>query len=493
MERAAVELPPGRVARNLFVGFGGTLLQRGLAVATTLVLARGLGEENFGIYSYVAAYMTVFTFLADLGVERVVTREAGKFPSEAGDLVGDALLVKGMLCLLSMVAAVLVSQRLGLPPLARDCIFVAALGLPATLERVFRGFLESRFALAHVFGVSLSASVGFFLAALVCVVRSWPLPRLFWLALGIGWGTVAAYAAVARRAFGLRISAGRRPLRLFALLRDSWEVGLFGFLFLLVLRVDQLMLLHLRSASEVGLYSASVRVAETLGLLPEAVVLTLFPLLVRRHTDAPAFRETYRTAYRTMGLLFFPLGISFTCLAPTVLRLLFGSHYVGGSTALALLTWNMFFAYTGVVYLGIFLAEARQRLLLAVSALTVLVNVALNLLWIPRYGAAGAAGATLAANVAGFLSWLVVPSTRPYMTACLAETWKGFLSAAFSLGTVALCLRGEWGRTALALALYFALLGLSGGMRRSDWLAFRTFWVEGLGREKRRRAVSPPT
>ncbi len=91
-EAAAVTVPGSRgrrsllarLASNTAIAFAGNALQRGLTFVITLILARGLGEERFGLYSYVVSYMFLFGFLADLGVERVVTRELSRHPQKAG-------------------------------------------------------------------------------------------------------------------------------------------------------------------------------------------------------------------------------------------------------------------------------------------------------------------------------------------------------------------------------------------------------------------------
>ncbi len=67
-----------KVASNTLIGLAGTTAQRVLAFVTTLVLARGLGQDGFGVYSFVGVYIFFFGFIVDLGMERVVTRELAR-------------------------------------------------------------------------------------------------------------------------------------------------------------------------------------------------------------------------------------------------------------------------------------------------------------------------------------------------------------------------------------------------------------------------------
>ena len=137
-------------------------------------------------------------------------------------------------------------------------------------------------------------------------------------------------------------------------------------------------------------------------------------------------------------------------------------------SSLALLSWNMVFGYIGTIYLSLFLAQSRQRPLLLVSAGALLVNIGLNLLWIPSYGAAGAAAATLAANFAGFLFWLLLPPTRHYMVTCLQESWPSLVAAGVVCGLLWVFGLERFPAVALLIVVYPVLLWALGGLAWRD-------------------------
>src|SRR5438876_2366436 len=101
-----------KLASNTAVAFGGTTAHKALGFATTLVLARGLGQDGFGIYSFVAVYMFFFSFFVDLGMERVVTRELSQMPARIGQILGNAILLKLCLCVIAIPVAYWVARLL---------------------------------------------------------------------------------------------------------------------------------------------------------------------------------------------------------------------------------------------------------------------------------------------------------------------------------------------------------------------------------------------
>ena len=469
-----------RLAGNTAIGFAGNAVQRGLTFAITLILARGLGGESFGLYSYVVSYMFLFAFLSDLGVERVVTREVSRDPAHAGELIGSGLLIKLGLSLASMTAAIGLAFAIGMPRAALLCVVIAAIGLPMNLELVFRGYFQSRFQVGYSYATTLPATVWFLVAALVVTRFGLPLHFLFAIALVSAPFIVVALLWVSRYRFQLVLRA--RWTRMRRMLRDSAELGGFIFLFVLSMRLDQILLFHLRGEEDVALYAVGVRLSEALSILPEAVMVTVFPLLVSsEHTAPDRFHHTNRLGFKYLAGVGILIAFAMTILRDGVVGVLYGPSYAAAAVPMAVLCWNMSVGYVGVIYLSLFLAQSRQRSLLLVSALALAVNILLNLAWIPPYGATGAAVATLVANLAGFAVWLVLPTTRLYMVTCVRESWRALLAAVVTAAALwSFSLSGVAAFAAL-LVLYPALLWSLGGITWGDVALVRRLFGEPAG------------
>jgi len=456
-----------KLAGNTIVTFGGMLLLKAIAFATTLVLARGLGREAYGLYSYVLSYLFFFSFVADLGVERVVTRQLAREPGRAGEILGTALVLKLGLSALALAAALVVARALGVPSEARYCIFVAGLGLPFSVELIFRGYFQARYQMKYAFAVAVPGSVAFLGVAAICAHLQLPVYALFYGALGIGLAmvTVLLMLAVRQMEGTLRVHWKTMPL----LLRDALEIGLFVVLFMAAARLDHVMLFHMRSAVDVGLYAAAVRLTEAFHLIPDAVLVTVFPLLAGTEQRAPeVFRETYRLSAKYLVALAFGFALGLTALRREVLVFFFGSDFQGAAMALAILSWSLFFSFGGAVYLNLVIAKALQRWLIAVSALAVGVNAYGIWRWIPAYGAAGAAAATLVSNAVGLACWYAIPATRPHVRTLAQEALRPALAAA---GAAGLLLWEPLRAIVLApivVALYGAVLWVVGGISRGD-------------------------
>lgn len=464
---SAARAAPRRLLSNTLVVIGGTALQRLIQFATTVLLARGLGGELYGQYVFVVAYMFLFSFLVDLGFERVIAREVARTPERTGELIGAGLMIRSVLSVFAALAAVAVAAVLDLPSLTWWCIVVAAIGLPLTIESLLRAFFQARFEMHYPYLLTLPGSVLFVLLAALVI---WTGSSLVWVFVaGLFTGTFSIglmmWAALPKMQVVWRVD----PPLLRRLWSESWELGAVIFIWLVALRIDQLLLYWLREPTELGHYSIAVKITEALNLIPEAVMVTVFPLLASTELSAPRrFDRIYRLALRYLVVLVLPLALLLTLQSETLIRLLFGAAYEAGAPALRVLGWWMFFAYTGAVYANLMIVRSQHRLIALISAVALAINIGLNLFLIPRWGATGAAVATLTSSASSFALFALAPPSRLLMRTCLEEAARPLAAIAATAALVGLLAGADLG-TLLAPPLYAVLLLALGAIGRDDW------------------------
>jgi O-antigen/teichoic acid export membrane protein len=258
--------------------------------------------------------------------------------------------------------------------------------------------------------------------------------------------------------------------------RESWQLGAAFLVWLIMWRIDQVILYWLRGPKELGQYAVAVKITEALGLISESVMVTVFPLLSSTQVSAPErFRRIYQLTVRYLVVIVLPIALVLTWERHLVLGLLFGAGYAAAGPALVILSWWTFFAYVGAVYVSLMIVRSQQRLIAQVSTVSLVINVVLNLIWVPPWGAAGAAAAMLVTSASSFALFCVAPQSRGIMRVCCDEAVRPLVavgSAALLLALfVPVALRGI-----AAVPLYAVLLFLLGGVDRNDWQLARLLW-----------------
>jgi O-antigen/teichoic acid export membrane protein len=204
-------------------------------------------------------------------------------------------------------------------------------------------------------------------------------------------------------------------------LRLAAPFALTGALVVVIQYTDTLMIGFFWTNTEVGLYGTAQKIASLCLLGASAVGAVLFPRFAQLHArqDLEGERATFRTAQRYLMLLVVPLAAAMVTLAPQGVHIAVGDPYLGSAEPLRFLAlWALVIAMEQPMS-SRFMSGGHASLLVRATALNLVLNVALNLWLIPRWGLglgpAGAAIATLASTSASYV-YLRAQSRRVHGT-----------------------------------------------------------------------------
>ena len=137
----------------------------------------------------------------------------------------------------------------------------------------------------------------------------------------------------------------------------------------------------------------------------------MYPSIVEAHQkDEALFQRRNRQLYAVVFYLSAVVSLCFTLFGEFAVEILYGEAYLPAVAPLKIITWYTAFSYLGVARNAWVVCKDRQKYLIYVYAAAAVSNVALNLLLIPRWGACGAAAASLTAQV---VTTMVAPFFLP--------------------------------------------------------------------------------
>jgi O-antigen/teichoic acid export membrane protein len=178
-------------------------------------------------------------------------------------------------------------------------------------------------------------------------------------------------------------------------MREALPIWLSGLFLMLYFKADTVLLRVLAGEAELGAYSAAYKVFEGSMLLPAIVVAVAFPLLARAHQDRQRQRRwEISTALLLLGLGL-PVGLVLHAARTGIVAALFGPAFVPAIPSLGVLAWGVPITYLNCGLTHFLIARDLGRATLVLAASMLVVNVAINLVAIPRWGGPGAAWATV--------------------------------------------------------------------------------------------------
>lgn len=454
-----------QVARNTAAQIAGKAAVLAIGAVSITITTRYLGAAGYGSFALAFALLQMIGVLSDAGLTAVVVREISREPERTATLVGNALVVRLALGLAVVIAAALLALVLPYSPDVRHAIVIA--GVPflfgvasASLAAVFQARLQMRRAAVadvagRLAGFGALVSVVALDAGFLAVVAS--------TAVGAGV-TLAVTVLLVRPLVAVRPRADRAVWR--ELLVASIPIGITLAVTEVYFRADTFILSIFRSLEEVGGYSLAYRVFELLAVFPAIVMTSAYPLLSRfvstRRDAAARIADAAADVFLAFGI---PLAAAGLVLAPELVRLVAGDGFEEADTPLRLLLCAAAPAWISGLLGYALIAGHRQRLVLRLSLVALLVNLALNLALVPSYGANAAAAVALGCElmlVTG--GWLLVRAQLG-IAPRLRMLWRALVAAAVMGG-------GLWWQREASLALlipggaaiYAAALAAVGGI-----------------------------
>jgi len=382
------------------------------ALTSHILLTRLLGTEGYGVYCYVISWLTVLVVLAKLGQDASLLRFVPIYHADRNwralrGLLGrsNRLVIFTSLAFSLLLAWVILAQKQRLDPELKAAFLVGCLLLPlACLLALREGALQG---LKRVVLAQLPARVLIpaFLAFFVGIFYFLFTHRLT--------GATALWCALLAHAVAFTVSSYwlRRslpdPLRKCEPLyfsRSWFTVGLGMLLvsgqYLIMNRVDILMLGYLAGKGPVGIYAVAVRLAWLVPFLLEAAGAIAAPLISELYAGNRT-GELQRLVHLVIlaSTVFSAVMVIILVTGGRFFLGIFGPEFTAGYLCmLVLAAGQLVNSLTGPS--GFLLTmTGHERRLGAILFLALALNIVLNYLLIPRYGILGAAAATAAVNI----------------------------------------------------------------------------------------------
>jgi O-antigen/teichoic acid export membrane protein len=367
------------------------------------ILARQLGVELFGRYTFAFSITLLFGVVADLGLTTVIARRASGALGRARAFLSHGLKLKLGLGLITFAVSTGVVFASGAP---WEVILLVALFsvsmLIHSIALLFGSLLHSAWRRGPA-GLSLLVQS---VSALVigCV--------LIFSGHGLVGGAcaylVAAVAHLAATMFWSRDLWTQAPgdaeaPPVSALLLESAPFAVSGVFIAVYFRIDSIVLQLFRGDEAVGLYGGVCRMLEAIVLIMAAYRLALFPVMARA-ADGPseALRVLSRKSLRLQ--LMFAVGVAtfITLQAEQIVTVVLGPAYRAAGPALAILIWALPGAFMADTLVHLLVAQRRRSLTGRTLAITAAFNLTANLVLVPRFSLYGAAAITVLSELLSF-------------------------------------------------------------------------------------------
>lgn len=421
-----------RIFKNTAFLFVSHVINIILSFILVVAIARYLGDEGLGKYSFAFAFAGLLSLFSDLGELDFVLREVSKNKKLTERYINN---LAGLNLCLGVVSIVIPSLII---LIAREPLHVVYIVMLASIATFFINYNKVYFVIFRSYEVMEYESVSTIIERFIALI-------LGLAVLMKGYGIVALLLVltasnIAKFFFSHFITKQKISNIKLSFDKDLWNflvkngipfwfTGLFMNIYF---RVDTVMLGFMTNYAVVGWYNAAYKVIDMLGRIPFIATAALFPVMSRLFVSSKdTLRKIFQKSYYYLFVLAVPIGIGGMLLADRIILFAFKSQFKESVIALQILIWAVVFMF--VNYLIGFLLNSinKQKLFTLTTGIGALFNVILNFALIPYYSFKGAAFATVLTEALIFILLYYFAAKNGYNINLFAISIKPIIAGIF--------------------------------------------------------------
>ena len=367
------------------------LFRASLNIFLTIILARNLGPEDFGLLNYLLAFLYLFTSISSLGMNPVLTNkiinDGAKFKY---NLILNAYYIRfffSILCYLIFLSLIYLlnndevifeySTIIGLVIIMKSSEILFSYFEAKSLSKYIvisqlLGLLTSIFIIIYIFINELDNKF-IYTALLLDFIIVFILINYFYF-------------------FKTKFFFPKLELSLIKkTLYSSLPVLISALSIILYMRIDQIMIKSLINEYEVGIYSASVRLIEIFHFIPKILIISFLPIILKTKEYYNQLLHLNSVIFKISIFIFLIIFFSSSLLTD----IFYGQEYFESVLITKILSFSIIFVFFGVINEHWYIKNNLQLNYAFNVFLGALINIILNYFLILNFGSVGAAISTL--------------------------------------------------------------------------------------------------
>jgi O-antigen/teichoic acid export membrane protein len=393
-----------RVVKNTVVRTGAEVLNFALSAIFLIYVARHLGSEDFGKYSFSLSFAALFIIFTDMGLHTIFIREVVKEREGTSKLLGNILVIKFILTIVYFFLLSVTINLMHYPHETKNLIYIMGVFVLGTsildlFNSLFRAFERMEYEALIMFLNRLAVVIfGLITLYLGYGLKAFLIAILIANLLMIFPSSFLAFKNFSVPRFEMDKILWKR------LFKEAIPVGLMMGFTTIYLKIGIVILSIVKGNSAVGLYSAPHRLLEALIIFPTFFLAALFPFFTRFHKSSrDSLFKAYEGAFKLLLILILPIAVAMTVISDKFTIIIFGMEFIQSAIVLRILIWACLLMFLNTLLSYLIIAIGKQHFNIISFGISALASVILNVLLIPSYSYVGTSLALVGSQIIIFI------------------------------------------------------------------------------------------
>ena len=371
-------------------------------VIVGVIVARFLGPEEFGLYSYTISFVMLLSVLAEFRLHNILIREISENKTNTETILGTAFFTCIIFSVLGYSVLFILANIIEKNDELRFYILIYGLTYFFQTLRFLRAFFIAKFENKIIFKIEIIVSIIVILSAFLISqysisIVAFLLLRIFDIAF-VSLLLITFYQIKFKKIknwkFNFEISK--------YVTKSASPLVVSSLALVIFQQFDQIMIKHILDEYSVGQYSASVSIISLIVFIPVVLTEVISPSLVKLKMKEDVVNYNQRLQLFSDYIIWSTVLICaiVTLFSPIIVNLIYGEKYTESIAILKIFTWQSVLIAMGSVAAQIMIIDNKHQIAYYKSIFGGLINIILNFIFIPRYGTMGAVWASLIAYLA---------------------------------------------------------------------------------------------
>jgi len=357
----------------------------------SIILARSLGPENFGILNYLLAFLFLFTAFSSLGMNPILTNLIIKNKFKNNHIaIMNAYYFRCIFSLINFLIFIFVINLINKDQIYFNYALILGTGIVLKSCEVLFSYFEAKSLSKYIV---LSQLVGLISSVLIILYIISNGLDFIYIYYALILDVLLVFLLI-NILYYLKINNFFTKLNLSILKKvilKSLPVLFSTISIILYMRIDQIMINSMIDEYNLGVYSVSVRFIEIFHFIPKIIMISFLPILL--------LSKKYNLNLLKLNSIIFKLSLivaMFTFISSDYLiPFIFGENYTYSINTTKILSFSIIFVFYGVTNEHWYVSKNLQKYYAINVFLGALTNILLNYILISKFGIEGAAYATI--------------------------------------------------------------------------------------------------
>lgn len=386
----------------------------GLSLFVISSMARYLGTENFGLINYSLAFITFFITVSNLGIDNIIVNEIIKSKEDTGKVIGTTIYLRLTSSILSILLLFLIVKYLNVNHISIQIItLIQSISLLFlifdSIQYWFQSNLQSKY-------VVIAKTTSFTIVSICKLSLILSSKSIYYFAMAT---TIEAIViSICMVVFYIKFKGPKLYFSIQTakkLLFKSYHFFIAGILIMFYTQIDKIILGILTNVTTVGIYSAAMTISSLWVFVPNAIIASARPIIMTSKIQSETlYIKKYKQLFCSIIWISVGASIIISLFSSLLVLLIYGNQFIESVNVLIILIWSRIFSLLGSTRAIWLTVENLGKYQVAFVGIGAVLNVVLNLILIPKYGAIGAAISTLLTEIIStFFAVLIFKKTRP--------------------------------------------------------------------------------